>query len=463
MSSSDNGEWIMADCYQFVINLLLSERVDEPLDVFLRRTFMAMLGKLALYADCDRGIHLMANNMYRNGKPDCLELHYLYLEADQCKYLDEALDARHNPSVVLPATDHLGDYIPIEINDFIKVSGFNNELGKHLASCHKCLPTLTKAANWRDLFHELENSSGNAEKKETSEQMLGEAEELLIIPLSGMSDKLPTGYLGTVFLWQSKKEEKQMSELRLEHLRQVSKVFSKSIERFLKVHHEVTDDTYLPYYRRSGPKAVAILFADIRDFTPTTEILRNFNRVPELMAFMRAYAKRMCDIVIKHKGRVQGFAGDGIMALFGEYMETSEVAARNAVEAGREMISAFRTIRHEFFAGPRMSAFFETEYEPIDCSLGIGINFGQVIFDYFGHANGRFYSPVGDHVNFAQRLETKANRFDPRSGRQLAPILISRPVWVLLGRCGEIRPVGLEFKGKPYTYEAYEVDLDEKG
>lgn len=284
-----------------------------------------------------------------------------------------------------------------------------------------------------------------------------ETAQLLAIPLAAASEKMPTGNLGTILLWNNqKKNTDEISNLRRERLILSAKIFSSFVSRFLTTHYGISAETYLPSYRISGQRSVAIMFADIRDFTPTTEVLRNFGLVPELTNFILDYSRAMCEIILGQGGRVQGMAGDGIMALFGEYSLDRKKVIDSAVTAARQMCIKFASLKEQFFTTPRMQHFFNNEYEPMDFRLGIGINFGPVIFDYFGAVGSRVYSPLGDHVNFAQRLETQANRLDEHLHKMRAPILISRPAWVAAGRPAEWGAVPLQVKGKPYEYQAYE-------
>lgn len=254
-----------------------------------------------------------------------------------------------------------------------------------------------------------------------------------------------------------------MWKAREERLILAAKILSGFVSRLFETRYDVSGETYLPSYRIPGQKAVAVLFADIRNFTPVTEILRNFGRIPDLNQFMLNYCREMFDIIASHGGRVDGLAGDGIRALFGEYDSKSDKVVASTVVAAKQMCLKFEALKKAFFATPPMREFFHQEYEPLDLDLGIGVNFGPVIFDYFGAPGSRVYSPLGDHVNFAQRLEAEANRFDAQLRRARAPILLSRPVHALLGQPPELKPVSLQMKGKSYEYQAFECWPDSTG
>jgi len=280
--------------------------------------------------------------------------------------------------------------------------------------------------------------------------------------LGKTNDEFVTSGLGTILLWRNSAGEMatNLGE-RAKSLEAPTKSIGFFLGQFFESHYGMSQKTYLPSYRKAEQKNVAIMFADIRDFTPTTEICRNFNLDIEWKQFMVDYCKRMCEIIQKHGGRMHAFAGDGIVALFGEYVCDPKCVLRSVVEAAKEMCGSFVDLKQSFFSQKRIHEFIEREYEPMDFQLGIGINYGPVVFDYFGAPGSRVYCPLGDHVNFAQRLESQAARFDDRLGRQRAPILLSRPAWhaASLNTQPSQVPLTLHVKGKPYDYQAFEISL----
>jgi class 3 adenylate cyclase len=151
-------------------------------------------------------------------------------------------------------------------------------------------------------------------------------------------------------------------------------------------------------------------------------------------------------------------AGDGVMAIFGEYSLDPKVGVTSAVDAAKKMWEEFGKLKTEFLASKEIDRTLEERYEPLDFDLGIGINCGVVLFDYFGAIGSRSYGPLGDNVNFAQRIEDEASRFDERLNRLRQPILVSGPVWRLAGE-PDWPAVIIEVPGKPYKYRAHEVTV----
>ena len=136
-------------------------------------------------------------------------------------------------------------------------------------------------------------------------------------------------------------------------------------------------------------KELTVLFCDIRGFTSLSE-----NMDPKDLAnFMNNYLTRMSRIVISHKGTVDKFIGDAIMAFWGAPKEDPDHAVK-AVRAAMEVKSELK----------RLEQIYEKKKLP-RISVGIGINSGLMSVGNFG-SNERFdYTVMGDNVNLASRLE----------------------------------------------------------
>src|SRR5205823_8106725 len=83
-------------------------------------------------------------------------------------------------------------------------------------------------------------------------------------------------------------------------------------------------------------REMTVLFSDIRGFTSVTER----GDPEELVRQLNEYFSRMVEIVFRHKGTVDKFVGDMVMALFGAPLDDpdhAEHAVQTAVAMVREL------------------------------------------------------------------------------------------------------------------------------
>lgn len=264
--------------------------------------------------------------------------------------------------------------------------------------------------------------------------------------------------LGTFVLWGIRNEERELRTANDETLRDWIASYYNYLGTFLAREFTITEKTYLPSFYATRLSKVAILFADIRDFTPMTELIRHREGVKSvglLQKILKSYCSTMASIIQKgERGRIDKFLGDGIMAVFGEHEAYPQKAVCRAIAAACEMVDAFDDLKKQYmddvFHGP-----YEYEYnETVEPRLGIGINFGTVLFDYVGDSRHREYTAVGDHVNFAQRLEVAAARTDPETRVERPPILLSTTAYLCAKRYlfkKEELPLDPKGKGRKYT------------
>ena len=128
-------------------------------------------------------------------------------------------------------------------------------------------------------------------------------------------------------------------------------------------------------------RPAAILFADVRSFTTTSESL-----APKaVLHLLNGYLSSMVDAVLANGGTLDKFLGDGMMALFGVPLASDGYVA-NAV---RSAVEITRTIT---------------------AHVGVGIATGPVVAGCVGNARRMEYTAIGDVVNLASRIEglTKA-------------------------------------------------------
>ena len=137
-------------------------------------------------------------------------------------------------------------------------------------------------------------------------------------------------------------------------------------------------------------REMSVLFSDIRGFTTMTE-----RGEPEaIVAQLNTYCSAMVDVLFAHRGTLDKFVGDMVMALFGAPLSDDE-HADHAVQAGLAMLAKL----DELNVGWKASGLPEI-------AIGIGINSGEMIAGTIGSDQVRSYTVIGDAVNLGSRLES---------------------------------------------------------
>jgi adenylate cyclase len=143
---------------------------------------------------------------------------------------------------------------------------------------------------------------------------------------------------------------------------------------------------------------VAVLFADIAGFTRLAE-----QAAPEqVIALLRGLHARLEAAVFEHRGTLDKYLGDGIMATFGT-PEAAPDDAANALAAARAMLASIDAWNRERAA----------RGEP-PLRLSIGLHYGQVVLGDVGSARRLEFAVIGDAVNVASRLEELTRALDAR-------------------------------------------------
>ncbi|MBM4275420.1 MAG: hypothetical protein FJ134_13310 [Deltaproteobacteria bacterium] len=138
---------------------------------------------------------------------------------------------------------------------------------------------------------------------------------------------------------------------------------------------------------------VTVLFADIRNFTAMSQQM-----APEAVVVMlNAFFTEMVDLVFEHRGALDKFLGDALMAIFGVPVEDPEAAA-NAVACALAM--------HRRLADMRARGA-----TPIQ-GMRVGINTGEAIVGNIGSHKRMDFTVIGDVVNVAARLQELAKELE---------------------------------------------------
>jgi adenylate cyclase len=141
---------------------------------------------------------------------------------------------------------------------------------------------------------------------------------------------------------------------------------------------------------------LTILFSDVRGFTSISEALKP----DELREYINDYLTDMSAIIrSKHRGTLDKYIGDAIMAFWGAPVEDQD-HARNGLLAAMDMQRECKTL-NERFAGrgwPQLK-------------IGVGVNSGHVRVGDMGSQVRRAYTVMGDPVNVASRLEARTKYY----------------------------------------------------
>jgi adenylate cyclase len=141
-----------------------------------------------------------------------------------------------------------------------------------------------------------------------------------------------------------------------------------------------------------APRAeeLSVLFSDVRGFTTISEALS-----PEdLSLYINEYLTTMSLVIReKHRGTLDKYIGDAIMAFWGAHVADPE-HAKHAVQAALDMQAAAKTL-NEKFSAKGWPTF----------KIGIGVNSGVMRVGDMGSQIRKAYTVMGDAVNLGSRLE----------------------------------------------------------
>ena len=186
---------------------------------------------------------------------------------------------------------------------------------------------------------------------------------------------------------------------------------------------------------------MTVLFSDIRGFTSVSE-----RGQPEaIVAQLNEYFSRMVPIVFAHRGTIDKFVGDMIMALYGAPLDDPD-HADHAVETALAMSDALGQLNREW----RARGWTELD-------IGIGINTGEMVAGNLGSEAIMSYTVIGDHVNLGARLESLTKEFHTR-------VIVSESTARELKGRYDIRALGeVVVKGKSVPVKVFSVQAGPGG
>ncbi len=139
---------------------------------------------------------------------------------------------------------------------------------------------------------------------------------------------------------------------------------------------------------------VAILFADLRDFTSLAE-----TQSPEAtISLVNRFFSRMVEVIRRHQGIIVDFYGDGLLAFFEPFQEE---ALGQCVDRCRRCALDMQAAMQELNASAARRGF-----PPL--SLGVGVHAGEAVVGNIGSETRAKYGVVGSAVNLTHRIQGQA-------------------------------------------------------
>jgi adenylate cyclase len=182
-------------------------------------------------------------------------------------------------------------------------------------------------------------------------------------------------------------------------------------------------------------RSMTVLFSDIRGFTTFSE-----QGEPEaIVQQLNEYFSRMVHVVFEHRGTLDKFVGDAVMALFGAPLDDPD-HAEHAVQAALAMLKELEELNRGWAAEGRPTL-----------AIGVGVNTGDMVAGNIGSESIMSYTVIGDAVNLGSRLESLNKQYG-------TSIIISDATRGCLQGRYDVRALGdVVVKGKSQPVAIFEV------
>jgi adenylate cyclase len=146
---------------------------------------------------------------------------------------------------------------------------------------------------------------------------------------------------------------------------------------------------------RAENRVLTVMFCDMRNFTRVSEALSP----EELRALVNRFFSSMTAVIGAHRGTLDKYIGDALMAFWGAPLadaDHAEHAAAAALEMGRALDTLNADLRERGLP---------------EIGVGIGLNTGLVCVGDMGSDIRRSYTVMGDAVNLASRIEALTRHY----------------------------------------------------
>lgn len=143
------------------------------------------------------------------------------------------------------------------------------------------------------------------------------------------------------------------------------------------------------YGMAATTREMTVMFCDMKGFTAIAETMEP----QQLQALLNEVFSRLSAVVSRHRGTIDKYMGDCLMAFWGAPLETPG-HARLAVEAALAIVAEVEALNREH----RRRGLPEI-------GLGVGLSTGPMCVGDMGSDIRRSYTVIGDAVNLGARLE----------------------------------------------------------
>jgi len=186
-----------------------------------------------------------------------------------------------------------------------------------------------------------------------------------------------------------------------------------------------------------GMADITILFSDISNFTSVSEVVD-----PEvLVQMLNDYFTRMTEIVFEHRGTIDKFIGDAVMAIFGAPIRFDE-HAKEAVAAAVEMVKVFDDVKRRWVGE-------DEKFGRI--GLKATVASGEAVVGNIGSELRLAYTAMGEPVRVAEKMEDVAS---------MGQVLVDDMCWKAINgqQAGKLFE-GLDIQTTDGTRKVYELEL----
>jgi len=203
------------------------------------------------------------------------------------------------------------------------------------------------------------------------------------------------------------------------------------------IHLYIDGDTSADLQNIGEEKELALLFLDIRNFTPFIENYLAFDVIHVMRRLFGLFRK----CIEMNSGRIIETAGDGLYAVFG-FDEGITISANNACKAGLSILDELDQFNEQY-----LEKYFNHSFQ-----VGIGLHAGNVIIGNVGIGVNNNLTVMGLPVNVASRLQAATRKLNNS-------FVVSKEVYDLLKDPPHSDAIILDLKGIKYHLPVYLIGL----